>query len=268
MSIAAVIIAYNEAEKVAATIESVRWAADEIIVVDSGSTDDTVAICEAIGTRIIHQPFLGYIEQKNFAARLATADYILSLDADEALSEALQQWLQQATEKGLSIDAYIFNRLNNYCGQWIKHGDYYPDKKLRLWRKEMGHWGGENPHDKVVTVANATIEKVPLDILHWSFASKDEHRRQMIRFSDIAAQAMHKRGKRVGRLKPWLSAGWSFLNGYIFRAGFLDGTAGLRIARMNAFYTLRKYKQLIQLQQQAVTKLLHRCRHSYQNYWL
>lgn len=251
MSIAAVIIAYNEADKIARCLHSVKAVADEIIVVDSGSTDDTVAICEAIGARVIHQPFLGYIEQKNFAASLATADYILSLDADEALSEALQQWLQQAKEKGLSKDAYIFNRLNNYCGQWIKHGDYYPDKKLRLWRKEMGHWGGENPHDKVVTVANATIEKVPLDILHWSFVTAEEHRRQMIRFSDIAAQAMYTRGKRVSSLKPWLSAGWSFLNGFFFRAGFLDGSAGLRIARMNAFYTLRKYKQLIQLQQQA-----------------
>ena len=244
MSIAAVIIAYNEADKIARCLHSVKAVADEIIVVDSGSTDDTVAICEAIGARVIHQPFLGYIEQKNFAASLASADYILSLDADEALSEALQQWLQQAKEKGLSKDAYIFNRLNNYCGQWIKHGDYYPDKKLRLWRKEMGHWGGENPHDKVVTVANATLEKVPLDILHWSFVTVEEHRRQMIRFSDIAAQAMYTRGKRVGRLKPWLSAAWSFLNGYIFRAGFLDGLAGWQIARMNAYYSYLKYAQL------------------------
>lgn len=244
MSIAAVIIAYNEADKIARCLHSVKAVADEIIVVDSGSTDNTVAISEAIGARVIHQPFLGYIEQKNFAASLANADYILSLDADEALSEPLQQWLQQAKEKGLSKDAYIFNRLNNYCGQWIKHGDYYPDKKLRLWRKELGHWGGENPHDKVVTVANATIERVPLDILHWSFASTEEHRRQMIRFSDIAAQAMYRRGKRVSSLKPWLSACWSLLNGFLFRAGFLDGTAGWRIARMNAYYSYHKYAQL------------------------
>lgn len=251
MTISAVIIAYNEADKIARCLQSVKSVADEIVVVDSVSTDNTVAICEALGARVIHQPFLGYIEQKNFAAGLATRSYILSLDADEALSEPLQQWLQQAKEKGLSKDAYIFNRLNNYCGQWIKHGDYYPDKKLRLWRKEMGHWGGENPHDKVVTQPTASIERVPLDILHWSFASSEEHRRQMIRFSDIAAQAMYKRGKRVNALKPWLSAGWSWLNGFLFRAGFLDGVAGWRIACMNAFYTLRKYKQLIQLQQQA-----------------
>ncbi|WP_416438081.1 glycosyltransferase family 2 protein [Phnomibacter sp. MR] len=244
MTISAVIIAFNEADKIARCLQSVKVVADEIVVVDSGSTDNTVDICEALGARVIHQPFLGYIEQKNFAASLANADYILSLDADEALSEPLQQWLLQAKQKGLSKDAYIFHRLNNYCGQWIKHGDYYPDKKLRLWRKELGHWGGENPHDKVITVANATIEKVPLDILHWSFASRDEHRKQMIRFSDIAAQAMYKRGKRVSPLKPWLSAAWSFLNGFIFRAGFLDGTAGWSIARMNAFYSYHKYAQL------------------------
>ncbi|HSR38787.1 MAG TPA: glycosyltransferase family 2 protein, partial [Phnomibacter sp.] len=138
---------------------------DEMIVVDSGSTDGTVAICERLGARVFHQPFLGYIEQKNFAASLAGSEYILSLDADEALSQHLVVWLEQARQSGLTYDAYVFNRLNNYCGSWIKHGDYYPDKKLRLWRKEKGYWGGENPHDKVIALPGTTVARIKHDIL-------------------------------------------------------------------------------------------------------
>lgn len=249
MTLSAVIIAYNEADKIARCLQSVKAVADEIIVVDSGSTDNTVAICQSLGSKVVHQKFLGYIEQKNFAAKLASGSFILSLDADEALSEPLQQWLINSKAEGFGKDAYVFHRLNNYCGKWIRHGDYYPDKKLRLWRKEKGRWGGENPHDKVIMEAGTSIEKVPLDILHWSFGSFEEHHKQMIRFSDIAAQAMYTRGKRVGTAKPWLSAAWSWLNGYILKAGFLDGNAGWKIARMNAFYTMRKYKQLLRLQQ-------------------
>lgn len=249
-TISLVVIAFNEADKIERCLQSARQVADEMIVVDSGSTDDTVSICERIGAKVYHQPFLGYIQQKNFAANLATQDYILSLDADEALSETLQQWLLAAKTKGLQKDAYVFNRFNNYCGQWVRHGDYYPDRKLRLWQNGKGKWGGENPHDKLITEAGATIERVPLDILHWSFSSGEEHRKQMIRFSDISAQAMYARGKRVAKTRPWLSAVWAWWNGYVFRGGFLDGKAGWQIARMNAFYTFRKYQQLLRLQQQ------------------
>jgi glycosyltransferase involved in cell wall biosynthesis len=243
-SISLVVIAYNEAEKIERCLKSAMGIADEMVVVDSGSTDGTVAICERMGARVVHQPFLGYIEQKNFAANLATRDYILSLDADEALSHPLVAWLEKA-KPTLNYDTYVFNRLNNYSGSWIKHGDYYPDKKLRLWRKGTGYWGGENPHDKVIVFEGATVERIKHDILHWSFSSRSEHKAQMIRFSEIAARAMHEKKKRVGAMKPYLSAVWSFVNGYIFKAGFLDGSNGFHIALMNAFYSFRKYTLLM-----------------------
>lgn len=247
MNISAVIITYNEERNIERCLQSLVKVADEIVVVDSFSTDGTEAICRQYNVVFIQQAFLGYVEQKNFAAAKAQYDYVLSLDADEALSDSLQAWLLNEKQAGAISDVYVFNRLNNYCGQWIKHGVYFPDRKLRLWKNGIGAWGGENPHDEFIPAQKVAAKVVTHPILHYSFASRKEHVQQMEKFSSIAADTMFKREKKVSALKPYLSAVWSFIHGYIIKLGWLDGGNGLYIAITNARYTFWKYKKLIAL---------------------
>ncbi|HSC52433.1 MAG TPA: glycosyltransferase family 2 protein [Phnomibacter sp.] len=251
MKISAVIITYNEERNIERCLQSLVGVADEIVVVDSLSTDSTAAICRKYNVAFIEQKFLGYIEQKNFAADKATHEYVLSLDADELLSPELQNWLLQEKQAAQPADAYKFNRLNNYCGQWIKHGAYYPDRKLRLWKNGIGKWGGENPHDQFIPTTDVPTKIIALPILHYSFATRQEHVQQMQKFSSIAANTMQKKGKKANALRPWLSAIWSFINGYIIKMGWLDGANGLFIAITNARYTYWKYAKLRALNQNA-----------------
>jgi glycosyltransferase involved in cell wall biosynthesis len=245
--LSATIITYNEEAQIGRCLSSLRDVADEIVVVDSLSADRTKEICLSHGVTFIEQPFLGYIQQKNFALSKANYPFVLSLDADEALSDALITAIKKEKALGFPADGYSMNRFNNYCGAWIKHGDYYPDRKLRLWNCKKGSWGGENPHDKVILVENTSVKHLDGDLLHYSFKSIEGHWQQMGKFSTIAAQAMYQKGKKAGMLRPVISAVWTFLRGYIIRGGFLDGSYGFTIARINAWYTFQKYQKLIRL---------------------
>jgi glycosyltransferase involved in cell wall biosynthesis len=241
------IITYNEENNIGRCLQSVLPVADEIIVVDSMSTDRTKEICRGFPVTFFEQPFLGYIEQKNFALGKVSHPYVLSLDADEELGSELIDSIRREKQKGFSIDGYTMNRLNNYCGAWIRHGDYYPDRKLRLWNHLKGAWGGENPHDKVILAASGSVMQLTGNLHHYSFASITSHWMQMRKFSTIAASAMYRKSKKAGPLKPVLTAAWTFLRGYIFKAGFLDGKYGFTIARINAWYSWSKYHQLREL---------------------
>lgn len=245
MKISAVIITYNEERNIERCLQSLVKVADEIVVVDSYSTDRTEAICRQYHVEFIQQPFLGYVEQKNFAAAKAQHDYVLSLDADEAISDALQSWLLNEKQAAANSDVYVFNRLNNYCGQWIKHGVYFPDRKLRLWKNGIGTWGGENPHDEFIPPKKVRTQLVTHPILHYSFSTRKEHVKQMQKFSSIAADTMFKKGKKISGIKPYASAAWSFIHGYLIKLGILDGSNGLYIAKTNARYTYWKYSKLI-----------------------
>lgn len=245
--LSAVIITFNEENNIADCIESLLPVADDIVVVDSNSTDRTREICMNYRVRFIEQPFLGYVEQKNFAARQAGYAYVLSLDADERLSQKLQAAILAEKQKSFPFKGYTMNRLNNYCGQWIKHGDYYPDIKLRLWHSEYGEWKGNNPHDKLELSANTSLEHLKGDLLHYSFRSYQEHIHQMNRFSTIAAQTLFKTGKKPSVFKPLLSSWWAFFGGYFFRLGFLDGANGYAIAKNNSLYAYYKYAKLNEL---------------------
>lgn len=244
--ISGVIITYNEEKNIARCIDSLLPVVDEIIVVDSYSTDKTKEICISKGVTFIEHPFDGHIEQKNYATSQATYDYVLSLDADEALDETLRQAILD--EKGsLSDDAYIFNRMTNYCGQWIKHGAWYPDRKLRLWHKAKGKWGGTNPHDKVIMQDGTTTTKLKGEILHYSYYTISEHIDQIQKFSTIAAKAKYDQGKTTSIAAIVLKPLFRFVRDYILKRGFLDGYYGFIVCWNASYEVFLKYVKLREL---------------------
>lgn len=243
-----VIITYNEEKNIRRCLESVRDLATEIVVVDSLSTDGTKQICSEFGVRFIEQAFLGYIEQKNFALDQASHDMVLSLDADEAVDESLKAAIIRGKQDGFSADGYMMKRCNNYCGKWIRHGSWYPDRKLRLFNRKKARWGGINPHDKVEMEPGCRVNRLPGEILHYSYYSFSEHIAQLNKFTTIQAGAMYEQGKKASIIKLLVSPLSAFISGYIFRGGFLDGVYGLMIARTVSYQTFAKYVKLLEHQ--------------------
>ncbi|MEA3505626.1 MAG: glycosyltransferase family 2 protein [Bacteroidota bacterium] len=239
------IITYNEERNIERCLLSVKDIADEIIVVDSLSDDRTVAICKKYNATVISQKFLGHIEQKNLALSKTSYSYVLSLDADEALSDELKKSIISVKEKW-KYDSYYFNRRTNYCGKWIKHSGWYPDAKVRLWRKEIAKWGGVNPHDKVVADINSSSKHLYGDLLHYSFYSVEEHMNQINKFSSIKAREMFKKGKRFSFCKMFISTLAKFFKHYIIKLGFLDGMDGFVISVNSAHSTFLSYFKLRQ----------------------
>lgn len=246
IQVSVVIITFNEERNIQRCLESVKEIADEIVVVDSFSTDKTKDIAAAYQVRWIENPFAGHIEQKNFAMRQATHEYVLSLDADEALSEKLVAALKKI--KGdCTFDGYVFNRLTNYCGQWIRHCGWYPDKKLRLWNKNKGAWGGTNPHDMVVMQQGSSVANIKLDILHYSYYSITDHLKQVNYFTDIGAKQAVDKGKKSSLLHILLSPTIKFMKSYFFQLGFLDGYYGLVVSAISAQASFYKYLKMREL---------------------
>ena len=174
MNLSAVIITFNEQRNIGRCLDSLAGVVDEVVVVDSFSTDDTEKICRAKGARFVQHAFEGHIEQKNWALAQAQYPHVLSLDADEALSETLRKSVLAAKSDG-GHDGYSMNRLTNYCGQWIYHSGWYPDRKLRLFDRRKAGWGGTNPHDRVEMQAGSTVSHLSGDLLHYSYYSVGEH---------------------------------------------------------------------------------------------
>lgn len=243
----AVVITYNEERNITDCLLSLQAVADEILVVDSYSTDATVAICRQLGARVLQHTWEGIVAQRNYAQAMATHAVVLNIDADERLSPALQASIMAEKQKGFPQKGYSMNRLNNYCGQWIRHGNYYPDRKLRLYHKAIGHVEGAEPHEWVTLQPGSKVQHLQGDLLHYSFRSLAEDVEKMNRFTSLAAQTLFKRGRKPSYSKPLLSAVWSFCNGYILRLGFLDGWYGYTIARCNAMYAFYKYAKLNEL---------------------
>lgn len=247
VKISAVIITFNEERNIERCLQSIKGVADEIVVVDSFSTDQTEAICKNHNVRFITHEFKGHIEQKNWAKDQASNDYILSLDADEALDEKLKESVLEA-RNNWSFDAYKMNRLTNYCGQWIRHCGWYPDTKLRLFDRRKGSWGGRNPHDKYLPAPSTRIGYLKGDILHYSFYTRAEHIKQVHYFSDIASKAMYEKGKRSSYFKICMKPVARFIKAYFFKLGFLDGAAGFTISRLSGYANFLKYSKLYNMQ--------------------
>ena len=241
-----VIITFNEERNIGRCLESVRGIADEVVVVDSFSTDRTEAICRQHGATFRQHPFEGHIQQKNYALAQATHPYVLSLDADEALSPALQQSVR-ASKSHWAADAYEMARLTNYCGHWIKHTDWYPDRKTRLFDKRKGHWGGANPHDRVELEPGATRQRIGGDLLHYSYHSVSQHLGQLNYFTDIGARVAFEKGKKAPLPVLLLSPVLKFVKSYFLWLGFLDGYYGFVVCAISAFASFLKYVKLRQL---------------------
>lgn len=241
-----VIITFNEEKNIERCLLSVKDIADEIIVVDSLSTDSTKSICQKYNVRFTEQPFLGYIEQKNFAASLAIFDLVLSLDADEALDETLANSIADV-KINWDKDGYFMNRVTNYCGKWIRHGAWYPDKKLRLWNRTKGTWAGVNIHEWYQMTPGSTTGHLKGDILHFSYESIEAHVAQFNKFTSLSAIEMNKSGIKASMSKIYLNPLVNFFKGFFLRLGFLDGYYGTMICFFNAFATYTKYLKLRQL---------------------
>ena len=245
--ISAVIITYNEARNIGRCLESLRDVADDIVVLDSFSTDATAEICHSFGVRFEQHVFDGHIEQKNRALGLARFPFVLSLDADEALSDTLRQSVLQVKKAAEIADAYTMNRLTNYCGQWIHHSGWYPDRKLRLWDSRHGQWGGTNPHDKFELQANSSTAQLKGNLLHYSFHSIEQHIEQINKFSSIAAQQLYLKGKRANAYHLLIKPCFKFFKSYVLRLGFLDGYYGYVACRNSAHGIFLRYAKLKKL---------------------
>ena len=237
MKISATIITFNEQGKIARAIESLRCC-DEVVVVDSGSSDPTVETAAKLGARVVESPWRGYAEQKNYATGQASYDWILSIDADEALSEALEGEIWHIKKNGPQFDAYTMPRMAQYLGRWIMHSGWYPDRKVRLYDRRKARWVGDFVHESVDV--DGSIGHLQCNLLHYTFDSLSEHLKSTDRYTTLAAQELVARRQKIDWVDLALDPCWTFLRTYFVRAGFLDGVEGLTIAFMASFYNFLK----------------------------
>ena len=251
MKLSAVIMTYNEEQNIRRCLASLQGIADEVVVVDSYSTDRTEPICREMGAIFRQHKFEGYIEQQQYALSLASYDVILSLDADEALSQTLGRAILRVKDYWDS-DGYSFNRLTSYCGKWIRHCGWYPDVKIRLWDKKKGQWGGTNPHPRVIMSEGSRVQHLGGDLLHYSYHSIRQQVEQINNFSDLAARAAHEKGRRSLFITDiLLNPLFTFIKMYILQGGFLDGYYGFVICINSGFGKFLKYIKLRELQKNA-----------------
>ncbi len=247
--ISAIIITHNEERNIGRCLDSLQGVADEIWVIDSGSTDKTEEICRKKGVNFITQNWLGYSAQKNYGNQLAQNDWILSLDADEALSPELQESLLNLKKNALlSNEVYSVNRLTNYCGKWIRHCGWYPDTKIRLFNRNTAQWNKAKIHEEVEYLQNCSVQNLKGDLLHYSYYNLHDHLKQINIFTDLTAEAAFQKGDKVsGIISIVFHAQWKFIRDYIFKLGFLDGYAGFLVCKYSAVATFTKYAKLKQL---------------------
>lgn len=246
ITISAVIITLNEEKNISRCIDSLKNVAEDILVVDSFSTDKTEEICKQKGVRFIQHVWEGYLEQKNYANSQALYPYILSIDADEALSEELARSINNL-KNNWQHDGYGMNRLTNYCGKWIKHGGWYPDRKIRLFDRRKASWGGYKVHEKLIFPAASTMGFLKGDLLHYSYYTRQDHIAQADKFSTLSSEVLYDKGVHPNYFKRHVSPLIKFIRNYFLKCGFLDGYYGFVIAKISAEATYLKYKKLKQL---------------------
>lgn len=248
MKLSAVVITHNEEDNIADAIGSVKWA-DEILVVDSESSDRTSEIAAEMGARVLVQPWLGFGKQKQFAAESASNDLILSLDADERISSELADEIRAAMLSGEMADGYRVPRATFYMGRWIKHGDWYPDLQLRLYDRTKGRWSDVPIHESISMDPGTTIRTLKGDILHFTSSGVSHHARMIQeRYAPLSAEKMFREGRRATFFSIAASPVAAFAKGYFMRLGFLDGLPGLAIAYFAAYNAFLKHLLLWDLE--------------------
>lgn len=247
VQLSVVIITFNEEKNIERCIKSVQSVADEIIVLDSFSTDRTEEICKKFDATFIQHAFDGHIQQKNRVIAHASNNYILSLDADEALTPKLTENILKIKKNWGNIEGYKMNRLTNYCGKWIKHCGWYPDTKLRLFKKEKGIWKGTNPHDRLEVEDKNNTSFLKGDLLHYSYYSIKQHLDQVNYFTEILAkEQIHSKNASV--LRVITSPIIKFFRDYFLKLGILDGYYGFVVCFISSYATFIKYAKIRELQ--------------------
>ena len=252
--ISAVIITYNEEHIIARSIDSLRRVVDEVIVIDSFSTDRTIEICKEKGAVVLQNKFVGYKTQKNFAVTKAKYEWILSIDADEVLSnELIDSLLKWRKNHKFSNDVssqpslpagYFVSRRTDYCGKWVNFGGWYPDKKLRLFNRNVGQWSGRNVHEVVKIKEGFSTSFLKGDLLHYSINEPAELLRKLYTYSEMGARFMNEEGRSTFFIEAIYRSAFRWLRQTFFQLGFLDGMLGLKIAKQNTLATFWKYRRL------------------------
>ncbi len=258
MGLSIAIVAYNEEANLGRTLESVRWA-DEIVVVDSGSTDRTCEIARGYGAKLVHEPWRGYVAQKNYALELCTQEWILALDADEEVSPGLAEEIRSVLAGGGRFKGYSMPRQNLFLGRWMRHGGFYPDPKLRLFRREDGYSTGFDPHDRYELKSGKAVGRFRHPLVHYTYPTLTYYLEHMNRYSSLGAKMVVGKGYRGFSLwnivvRPLAT----FVYNYFFRLGFLDGREGLLLHVYHAVYVSWKYAkawELARRQEQADSSL-------------
>jgi glycosyltransferase involved in cell wall biosynthesis len=242
--ISATVITYNEEQNIAGALQSLSWA-DEIVVVDSGSSDATLEICREYTDRIFRRNWTGYVDQKNFAIDQARHDWIFSLDADERSSQELRAEIKNLARKGFASCGYKIPRVAFFLGRWIRHGDWYPDYQLRLFDRRHGRWQGGRVHESVKINERPGFLKG--EIHHFTYRSLSDYLRRLETYSNLAAFDYHQAGKSAAPFKLLANPLAAFIKAYLLKRGFLDGTAGFAVAVMGAVSVFFKYAKLYEL---------------------
>lgn len=250
------IIAGNEAARIGRALESVAgWAAEIVVVLNDDVSDGTDKIASEFGANVFREPWKGHIAQKNSAAAKAKQPWILGLDSDEVVSSELQAEIQARFAQGNppgSIAAFCFPRCSFYCGRWIRHGDWYPDRQTRLWRRGAAQWGGVDPHDRLIV--QGRVVRLQYNLHHFTNDSINAHIRKIIPFTDEYVRQQAPAGTASKILGLTIRPLWRFVRAYFFRLGFLDGWQGLYIAWLNAFSTACKYAKMFEAEQTKTRK--------------
>jgi glycosyltransferase involved in cell wall biosynthesis len=242
--VTATVITRNESANIAAALESVRWA-DEVIVVDAESTDDTAEIARRYTDKVFVRPWPGYVAQKNFAADQAVHDWIFSLDADERVTPALADEIRALLGGNPAAAGYRIPRVTFHCGRWIRSTDWYPDYQLRLYDRRRARWAGRHVHESVR--ADGPVARLRGEIQHYAYRDIAHHLQTMDRYTSLAAQQMFEDGRRAGWVDILIAPRLAFFRNYILRGGFRDGMAGLIVSAMNGYYVGLKFAKLWEL---------------------
>lgn len=241
-----IIITLNEERNIGRALDSVLTVADEIIILDSFSTDDTKQICLDKGAQVKDIEWMGYAETKNHGNKLAQFDWILSLDADEALDENLQAQILEAKKGGFE-GVYAINRLTNYCGKWIRHSTWYPDWKVRLFNRKACQWIGQYVHEELEFPEDIEVKRLQGNAYHYSYYTYEDHQERADKYSRLMAKKLYARGKNASWLKYIFSGIGRFITMFVLNLGILDGWKGFMIAYISGKSNMLKYRELRKL---------------------